>query len=79
MGRLSDLKGKELISALSKIGLNVVRIKGDHAQIKGIYDGQPFYYTITVNSKKPVSQGIVNRLIKKLGMTKEEFIQLLDS
>jgi len=76
--RLPRVKPLQLVKALSKIGINMERQKGSHAQLRGFYKGEMKFTTIPIHSGEELPNGIVLAVLKDCGLTKKEFIELLE-
>lgn len=76
--RLSRVKPLLLIKALSKIGINVERQKGSHAQLCGFYKGEMRFTTIPIHAEEGLPKGIVLAVLKDCGISKKEFVGLLE-
>jgi predicted RNA binding protein YcfA (HicA-like mRNA interferase family) len=75
MPKLPRVTGKEAIRAFEKAGFVLSHIEGSHHVLKRA--GHPYHLTIPVHSGKPIGCGLLLRLIKNAGLTKEQFIELL--
>jgi predicted RNA binding protein YcfA (HicA-like mRNA interferase family) len=64
----------KIIKALSKIGFQIVRKHGSHVVLKHL-DGR--LTVIPVHAREEVGIGLLNKIIKDTGLSKEEFIELL--
>lgn len=68
-----DLPPEAVIKALQRAGLYIRRTKGSHVIMQRV---DPFAWTIVpVHSKVPT--GILNSILKDVGLSSEEFIKLL--
>jgi len=74
--RLPRISGEVVVKALAKIGYNVVRQKGSHLRLKD--SDNPSHKPITVPLHKSIKPGLLRRIIKDVGLSVEEFIELLD-
>ena len=61
MAKSPRITGKELIKALSKLGFEVIRIKGSHHFLQD-KDGR--CTTVPVHSKETIGPGLLNRILK---------------
>lgn len=73
-GKLPVTSSKQVIKAFSKAGWKVARRKGSHVHL--VKSGQKAILTIPFHNK-PVKRGVLRTLIKKAGITVEEFNSLL--
>ena len=73
MGRgLHNIKGKDAVKAFVKFGGVERKGKGDHINIK-----MPNGMIVTIPGSKELKIGLLKSVIKKAGLTEEEFINLL--
>lgn len=72
MSRLRGTKGKEAVKAFVKAGGIGRKGKGDHVNVK-----MPNGQIITVPNSKELKIGLLKAVIKKSGLTEEEFLRLL--
>jgi predicted RNA binding protein YcfA (HicA-like mRNA interferase family) len=75
MAKLPNLTGSELITALQKIGFEVVRQKGSHVRLK--HDDNRVV-TIPIHAGKTLGKGLLLKILRDAELTKDEFISLLD-
>ncbi|NJR63207.1 MAG: type II toxin-antitoxin system HicA family toxin [Cyanobacteria bacterium CRU_2_1] len=75
MAKLPNLTGSELITALQKIGFEVVRQKGSHVRLK--HDDNRVV-TIPIHAGKTVGKGLLLKILRDAELTKDELISLLD-
>jgi predicted RNA binding protein YcfA (HicA-like mRNA interferase family) len=68
-----DVSGIELIKALQKLGYNPVRQKGSHVVLLHA-SGK----IIVVPLHKRLKTGLLKAIMKEVGITNDELIQLLD-
>lgn len=69
---LRDIKGHDAVKALVKAGGIVRQGKGDHVNIK-----MPNNALITIPVSKELKIGLLKAMIKKTGLSEEEFLALL--
>jgi predicted RNA binding protein YcfA (HicA-like mRNA interferase family) len=75
-GRLPVVNGKHVIRALAKAGFIVNRIVGGHHVL--VYPGDPTRtVTVPVHSGRDLKPGTLRSIIRRTGLTVEEFVQLL--
>jgi len=72
--KLPVIMPKKAIKAFSKAGWHVARQKGSHVHLAK--PGEKAILTIPYH-KKPLKRGVLRTLIKKAGLTIEEFVELL--
>ena len=75
MTDLPVLKPRQLLSILQKAGWEIARQKGSHIRLKHI--GKPHYLVTIPYHNKDIAVGTLVSIIKQLGLTKEEFEELL--
>jgi predicted RNA binding protein YcfA (HicA-like mRNA interferase family) len=73
MTKLPQISGKVCVKALQKLGFEIDRQRGSHIVL--IRD-EP-YNRIVVPNHKTLKKGMLNDIIKKAGLTVDEFIDLL--
>ena len=76
MTRLPSLKAVQVIRALEKAGFKVVRIKGSH-HILEHPDDPARRTTVPLHKGKDIPRGLMRRIITDVGLTVEEFQNLL--
>ena len=74
MPKLPVLSGKDVISALRKVGYLVDHQTGSHIILR--QDAEP-HRRLTVPNHKEVAKGTLLAIMKQAGLTRNEFIDLL--
>lgn len=74
MSVLPALSGREVVRALRKIGYEQDRQKGSHIVMR--QTAYP-YRRIVVPDHREVAKGTLRAIIRKVGLSVEEFIELL--
>jgi predicted RNA binding protein YcfA (HicA-like mRNA interferase family) len=74
MSKLPSLTGREIITALKKIGFEVIRIRGSH-HLAQHPDGR--CTVVPVHSGETIGIGLLNQIIKDCQLDREEFRNLL--
>ncbi len=74
MARLPVCSGDEAIRAFEKAGWRVARQKGSHVSL--VKPGTPVILTVPLH--RELDRGLLKALIRKAGLTVEEFITLLE-
>ncbi len=74
MSKMPQISGKELISALSKIGFKVIRIKGSHHFLKS-ESGKTT--VVPVHSNENIGPGLLSKILRDCEISKEELIKNL--
>lgn len=77
MSKLPTVNPDACIAALERAGFYVARQKGSHVQMRRD-EPQPARTVPVPVSKKPLPRGTLRSIIKKAGLTVDEFIDLLD-
>ena len=75
MSNLPALKPKALLSILQRLGWKITRQKGSHIQLK--YDSKPGLRITIPYHNYDLAPGIINSIIKQMGITKNDFEKLL--
>ncbi len=74
MGILPRISGREVVSALMKIGYEKDRQKGSHIILR---HSAPPHRRITVPDHKEIAKGTIRSIIREAGLTVEQFHSLL--
>lgn len=74
MSKLPSVTGKEVMTALGKIGFDVVRIKGSHHFLKHP-DGRAT--VVPVHAGETIGPGLMNKILHDCEITRDEFRELL--
>ena len=69
---LRGIKGRDAVKAFVRAGGKVRKGKGDHINIK-----MPNGQLITIPVSKELKIGLLKNVIKRAGLTEEEFLKLL--
>jgi predicted RNA binding protein YcfA (HicA-like mRNA interferase family) len=69
---LHNIKGKDAVKVFLKFGGVERKGKGDHINIK-----MPNGMIVTIPGSKELKIGLLKSVIKKAGLTEEEFLKLL--
>jgi predicted RNA binding protein YcfA (HicA-like mRNA interferase family) len=67
---------RQVIKALNKLGFRVVRQKGSHLVLKGVYNG--INRTVVVPKHKEIAVGTLRGILIQTGIAVEEFIDLTE-
>jgi len=73
---LKPQSAKKVIKVLVKLGFRVVRTRGSHVVLKHA-DGR--LTVVPVHAREEIGSGLLNNIIKDAGLSKEEFIRLLEA
>lgn len=76
MPKIPALTGHEVIRVLERINFQVIRQKGSHVRMKHL-DGR--VVTIPVHLGKNIGRGLLGKILRDAELTREEFIELLES
>ncbi len=68
-----NVKGKQLIAALEKLGFKVVGKRGSHFRLSHL-DGR---WTQVAVHPKPIPQGTLRSILRQTDMTVEDLVKLL--
>ena len=71
---LRPLPARKIIKALEKIGFKPVRHRGSHVILKHA-DGR--VTVVPVHKGEQIGRGLLSKIIKDAGITKEEFLNIL--
>lgn len=74
MAKLSRVNGKELVKALSRIGFEVVRIKGSHHFLKH-NDGR--CTVVPIHGSEIIGPGLLLKILRDCEISKEDLEHLL--
>lgn len=74
MTRLPRASGKEVVKALKKVGYEIDHQTGSHIILR---HSNPPHRRITVSDHKELAKGTLRALIRQVGLTVEEFLDLL--
>jgi predicted RNA binding protein YcfA (HicA-like mRNA interferase family) len=75
MPKLPSLTGGAVISALQKLGFQVVRQRGSHVRLEH-EDGR--VVTIPVHAGKTIGRGLLRKILRDIELSRDEFIALLE-
>ena len=76
MTKLPRLTGRELIAALEKAGFSVVRVRGSHHMLQRA-DGRTT--TVPVHGSEIIGIGLLSRILRDCGLTRQALMVLRDS
>jgi predicted RNA binding protein YcfA (HicA-like mRNA interferase family) len=74
MTRAPRITGRKTISALQKAGFEVVRVKGSHCFLQHV-DGR--CTVVPVHQGEVIGAGLLNKILRDVELTPEEFRRLL--
>lgn len=75
MPKLPLLSGKDVVKTLAKIGYEIDHQTGSHLILR--QNKEP-YRRLTVPMHREIAKGTLLAIIKQAGLTKEEFVELID-
>ncbi|MBI5227027.1 type II toxin-antitoxin system HicA family toxin [Candidatus Micrarchaeota archaeon] len=75
MDKLPVLSAKELLKILSKLGYYPIRQRGSHITLSSSLN----YPQITVPFHKEIAKGTLRAIIREIGISREEFMKLIES
>ncbi len=73
MSKLPVVSGKDMIKILRKIGFKVDRRRGGHIYL--IKD-EPFFKAVSVPNHKELKKGTLKNILKRSGLTVDDFMKL---
>jgi predicted RNA binding protein YcfA (HicA-like mRNA interferase family) len=73
---LKPQSAKKIIKALSTLGFKIMRKRGSHVVLKHS-DGR--LTVVPVHAGEEIGAGLLNKIIKDTGLSREEFIKLLET
>lgn len=73
--QLPNLKAKQLIHILEKIGFEVVRQKGSHVIL--INEKSKLRTVVPIHSGETIKKSLLMEIIKQVGLSVEDFLELL--
>ncbi len=74
MAKIPRVSAKDLIKVLNKRGFVFVSQKGSHIKLRKL---TPIRQTIIVPNHRIIRPGTLNNILKKVGITNQELIDLL--
>jgi len=74
MTRIPRINGKKIISALGRVGFEVIRVKGSHHFLRHS-DGRST--VVPVHSGETIGPGLLSKIVSDCEMTVDEFIDIL--
>ncbi len=74
--KLPRLSGREVIKTLSKLGFRIARQKGSHIIL--VKESAKGKIGVVVPNHKEIDKGTLLEIIRQAGLTKDEFLELLD-
>ena len=74
MSRLPSVTGKQLISALKRLGFQEIRIRGSHHYMRHA-DGRAT--VVPVHAGESIGPGLLSRILRDAEITKAELSELL--
>lgn len=75
MSNIPSITGKELINKLCNAGYTILRTKGSHFFLT--LPDHPKKSTVVRNTSKDIPIGTLLNIQKQLGLTREDFIELI--
>ena len=76
MQKLPVLSGKDVVKALSKAGFQIARQKESHIILIKMIDDRK--KGVVVPNHKEIDKGMLLEIIRQSGLTREEFLKLLE-
>lgn len=79
MSKLPSVSSEKIIKRLLKVGFDYAPIKAKGSHIALVREGsQGEKYIVIIPKRDPIPKGTLISIIKQSGMTREEFIKLLE-
>lgn len=72
--RLPILTWQQVVAALERAGYAFIRQRGSHM----VYDNPETKNTIVIPRHKQIKRGILREIIREAGLTREEFLKLIE-
>lgn len=72
MGRLAGFSTRDIQRAIERAGWKLVRTEGDHL----VYQREGSRWNLVIPLRKDVSEGLLRDLVKKMGLSVDEFLAL---
>lgn len=76
MSKLPSITSAQAIAAFGKADFVDVRSKGSHHHLKK--EGHPNLLTVPMHNGRDLGKGLLAKLIKDSGLTRDEFIRFLN-
>ena len=76
MPKLPIISGKEVVKVLSKLGYSIDHQTGSHIILR---NKEPPHRRLTVPNHKEIAKGTLRAIIRQAGLTRQEFLELLES
>lgn len=78
MSKMPQVSGGELIRALQRAGLVVVRQRGSHVQLRRLEaNGKMTAFPVPVHAGKTIKKGTLNGILRKADLNVDDLIELL--
>lgn len=74
--KLRQVKPKNLLRALQKVGFVIKRQKGSHIFLEKRYQGKVLVTSIAIHNT-PIPKGTLKAILKQTGLSEDELIKLL--
>ncbi len=74
MSRLPQVTGRDVVKVLRQVGYEQDHMRGSHIVMRQI--AVP-HRRITVPDHNPIAKGTIRAIIRQVGLTVEEFVELL--
>ena len=74
MSRLPIVSGEKVCKTLKKIGYHIDHQTGSHIILRNEFEP---YHRLTVPNHKEIARGTLKAILRKAGLTVEEFIELM--
>ena len=74
MSQFSSVTGRQLVAVLEKLDFQVMRVKGSHHFLRHA-DGRTT--VVPIHSAEDIGPGLLGKILRDVGLTREELQQLL--
>ncbi len=74
MTKLPSVTGKQLLTALAKVGFQVIRVKGSHHFVRH-HDGRAT--VVPVHSGESIGPGLLVRILRDCDLIRDKLTELL--
>jgi len=73
--KLPVVSGRQVVSALERVGYRVVRQRGSHIRLRD--ESDPNHLPVTVPDHRTLKPGLLRQILRDANLTVEEFVALL--
>lgn len=69
--KIKQIRPKDLLKALLKLGFAIKRQKGSHVFLEGVFGNQKRFTSISIHNE-PLPKGTLKAILKQTGVTEEK-------